>query len=116
MTPEQSRRAEKLIQEQCCNFDHGNCLLLDDGEPCVCPQRITDSVCCRWFRHVVLKTDPQLEADIFGVQEKMRTCAECGCVFYPNSNRAKYCPVCKRKIKRIQNRECKRRRRSSVTR
>ena len=31
----QHRRARRLVHE-CCNYDEGNCLLLDDGEPCVC--------------------------------------------------------------------------------
>ena len=30
----QHRRARRLVHE-CCNYDEGNCLLLDDGEPCV---------------------------------------------------------------------------------
>ena len=29
----QHRRARRLVHE-CCNYDEGNCLLLDDGEPC----------------------------------------------------------------------------------
>ena len=33
----QHRRARRLVHE-CCNYDDGNCLLLDDGEPCVCVQ------------------------------------------------------------------------------
>ena len=28
----QHRRARRLVHE-CCNYDEGNCLLLDDGEP-----------------------------------------------------------------------------------
>ena len=35
----QHRRARRLVNE-CCNYDAGNCLLLDDGEPCVCVQSI----------------------------------------------------------------------------
>ncbi|RKJ49772.1 hypothetical protein D7Y05_08745 [bacterium 1XD42-54] len=33
----QYRRMRKLIHE-CCNYDGGNCILLDDGEECVCVQ------------------------------------------------------------------------------
>ena len=36
----QHRRARRLVHE-CCNYDEGNCLLLDDGEPCVCVQSIS---------------------------------------------------------------------------
>ena len=45
----QHRRARRLVHE-CCNYDGGNCLLLDDGEPCVCVQSISLSLMCRWFR------------------------------------------------------------------
>ena len=38
----QHRRARRLVHE-CCNYDEGNCLLLDDGEPCVCVQSISYS-------------------------------------------------------------------------
>ena len=42
----QHRRARRLVHE-CCNYDGGNCLLLDDGEPCVCVQSISLSLMCR---------------------------------------------------------------------
>ena len=32
----QHQAARRLVHE-CCNYDEGNCLLLDDGEPCVFP-------------------------------------------------------------------------------
>ena len=41
----QHRRARRLVHE-CCNYDEGNCLLLDDGEPCVCVQSISLSLMC----------------------------------------------------------------------
>ena len=53
----QHRRARRLVHE-CCNYDEGNCLLLDDGEPCVCVQSISLSLMCRWFRVAVLPLDP----------------------------------------------------------
>ena len=41
----QYRKARKLVRE-CYNYCDGNCLLLDDGEECVCVQ----SICCMtWF-------------------------------------------------------------------
>ncbi len=36
----QYRRARRLVHS-CCNYDCGNCLLLDDGEGCVCVQSIS---------------------------------------------------------------------------
>lgn len=57
----QHRRARRLVHE-CCNYDEGNCLLLDDGEPCVCVQSISFSLMCRWFRVAVLPLDGELAA------------------------------------------------------
>lgn len=38
LTPQQSRKANALIKKTCCNCMGGNCILLDDGDECVCPQ------------------------------------------------------------------------------
>ena len=48
MNYRQYRKARKLTHE-CCNYCDGNCLLLDDGEECVCVQSISYSLLCRWF-------------------------------------------------------------------
>ena len=45
MTPAQRKRASGLIRRECCNCDGGNCLALDDGDTCACPQMVTFSVC-----------------------------------------------------------------------
>ena len=55
----QYRKARKLTHE-CCNYCDGNCLLLDDGEECVCVQSISYSLLCRWFRAAVLPLDGAL--------------------------------------------------------
>ena len=52
----QYRRARRLVHE-CCNYDGGNCIALDDGEECVCVQSISYSLLCRWFRAAVLPLD-----------------------------------------------------------
>lgn len=57
----QYRAARRLVHE-CCNYDGGNCLLLEDGEPCVCVQSISYSLLCRWFTAAVLPLDEALEA------------------------------------------------------
>ena len=49
-----------IDKNQCCNYDNGNCILLDDGEPCVCPQSISYSLNCKWFRTAVLPNDKEL--------------------------------------------------------
>lgn len=49
ITPPQKRRASGLIRRECCNCEDGNCLALDDGDTCACPQMISFSVCCKWL-------------------------------------------------------------------
>ncbi|MCC2127887.1 cysteine-rich VLP domain-containing protein [Hominiventricola filiformis] len=80
----QYRRVRRLVHE-CCNYIDGNCIALDDGEECVCVQSISYSLLCRWFRAAVLPQDKELETALFT----------------PGSNRAKYCPECAARMKRI---------------
>lgn len=60
LSPQQSRRVNALIRKECCNCFDGNCILLDDGESCVCPQLISYSLLCKWFRAAVLPLDKLL--------------------------------------------------------
>ena len=53
MSYPQYRRARRLTHE-CCNYCNGNCLLLDDGEECVCVQSISYSLLCRWVSTLLL--------------------------------------------------------------
>ena len=50
LTPSQRRRCNRLIKRSYANYDDGDCLLLDDGELCVCSQTISYSLLCRYFR------------------------------------------------------------------
>lgn len=81
LPPSQRRRCNRLIKRLCANYDDGNCLLLDDGEPCVCPQTISYSLLCRYFRNAVLPADKELYAEIF--KQRTYRCAECGAVLHP---------------------------------
>ena len=56
LTPGQLRSVRGLAK-RCCNFLDGDCLLLDG----VCPQHISRSLLCRWFRRAVLPQQPKLE-------------------------------------------------------
>ena len=109
----QFRRVRTLIRRLCANCDGGNCLLLDDGEVCVCPQLISYSLLCKWFRVAVLPLDQELYAELYQ-REDMRQCVLCGASFVPGSNRAKYCPDCRRRITRRQAAERMRKLRSHV--
>ena len=92
MTPAQRKQANALIRRECCCYEDGNCMLLDDGDTCACPQTASFSVCCKWFRWSVLPQIGTLEAEIFRDKE-LKRCTVCGRVFVPKSNRAKYCPA-----------------------
>lgn len=109
MTPALRRKANALIRKTCCNYYHGNCIALDDGEECVCVQSISYSLMCKWFLGAVLPADKALYAEVMG--EKTKRCTVCGTVFVPLSNRAKYCKRCARMVHRRQKNESNRRRR-----
>ena len=64
LTPPQSRRVNSLAKKSCCNCDNGKCMLLDDGEECVCPQLISYSLLCKWFQTAVLPLDKELYAEL----------------------------------------------------
>lgn len=51
ITPQQAKRVNALLRKLCANYDGGNCLLLDDGEPCVCVQSISKyGIYCNYFK------------------------------------------------------------------
>lgn len=102
MSYPQYRKARRLTHE-CCNYCNGNCLLLDDGEECVCVQSISYSLLCRWFKVAVLPLDAALCAEITKGRDEIKRCAVCGAAFTPNSNRAKYCPDCAVQVRRKEN-------------
>ena len=113
MTPAQRKQANALIRRECCHCDDGNCIALDDGDTHTCPQTISFSVCCKWFRWAVLPLNGTLEAEIFRDKD-LKRCAVCGGVFVPMSNRGKYCLDCAASVHRRQKAESERKRRSSV--
>ena len=115
LTPPQSRKVNTLVRRTCCNCDNGNCILLDDGDECVCPQLISYSLLCKWFRIAVLSADKELYAELYHAED-MRCCSVCGAPFASSSNRAIYCPDCRKRITRRQTAERMRKMRANVTR
>ena len=109
MNYRQYRKARKLTHE-CCNYCDGNCLLLDDGEECVCVQSISYSLLCRWFRAAVLPLDVALYSEISKSRDEVKRCVECGTVFTPKYNRAKYSPDCAARGRRKKEAERQRQR------
>mgnify|MGYP000756048428 FL=1 len=114
LSPRQSRKVNTLVKKECCNCENGNCILLDDGDTCVCPQLISYSLLCKWFRIAVLPLDKLLYAELFKTEDKKR-CTECGASFASTSNSVKYCPDCRKRITRRQAAERMRKRRARVT-
>ena len=105
------RRARKLVR-QCCNYDGGNCLTLDNGEECICVQSISYSLLCRWFRAAVLPLEVPLATALLHRKEH-KQCAVCGQPFLPGSNRAKYCKACATIVHRRQKTLSDRKRRAA---
>ncbi len=108
MNYQQYHTARRLVHS-CCNYDCGNCLLLDDGEECICPQSITYSLICKWYRVAVLPLDAGLCAALL-YRDRMKPCAICGSYYVPKSNRAKYCPTCAVAVRRKKEAERQRKR------
>ena len=92
MSKSQRRKAKALIRSQCANCDGGNCLALDNGEPCPCPQMTSYSLICSYFRSAVLPADQELYAEIR--EAGLRRCISCGSAFVPSGKRDAYCSVC----------------------
>ncbi len=111
LTPKQSRRVNALIKKVCCNYDNGHCILLDDGDPCVCPQIITYShILCKWFRIAVLPIDKDLYIEL-ARPPHTKQCSVCGKYYVYKSNKSKYCPDCRKIIVRRQAAERKQKQR-----
>ena len=105
--PADLKRIKALIKKECCNYDSGNCVLLDDGETCVCPQTISYSLLCKWFRNAVLPLDNDLYIKLTH-PKNAKTCVICGSEFSYMGNKAKYCEKCKKTILRRQKAEYQR--------
>lgn len=92
MTPRQRIRANKLIRRLCANCVEGECIVLD----CECPQMISYTLLCKYFKKAVLPVDKELEAEIMDLTIELR-CSDCGVPIVKSGNRRKFCEVCARK-------------------
>jgi hypothetical protein len=60
INPSQSAQIQKLVSH-CCNWDEGNCLLLNMA----CPQQLSlTRINCRYFREAVLPANQRLYQSI----------------------------------------------------
>ena len=72
LSSRQSRKVNTLVKKECCNCENGNCILLDDGDTCVCPQLISYSLLCKWFRIAVLPLDKLLYAELYQTEDRKK--------------------------------------------
>lgn len=89
LTANQLKQAKRLIRALCANYDSGRCLILDGA----CPQYISYTLLCNYFREAVLPEDKNLTMAIYG-EPVVRRCVVCGAPLQGKSNRAKYCLKC----------------------
>lgn len=103
LTATQFKQAQRLVAKVCCNYINGDCLLLNWR---TCPQTITHSVCCKYFRDVVLKDKEclSLNYELYPTTD-VKFCTVCGKPFKAKSNRAKYCPDCSVKVRKQKQSE-----------
>lgn len=117
MTTEQSRKANSLIKQSCANYDAAlnNCIALDDGAAAPgCPQMLTHSLLCKYFKNAVLPTEPGLEAQIRKTREVAK-CSKCGALIAKTNNRRKYCDTCAKAVHGKQQAQYAKRRRIEST-
>ena len=115
MNAEQQKAAAKLIKKLCSLEHCGNCLWLSVHEDVPCPQLLTPSVCCKFFRHVLLKDKSAtgLEAELFRTA-RLRYCLQCGKAYSARSNNSKYCPICRPIVAKKQRAEYLKKQRINV--
>ena len=111
MSERQLRRAKSLIRRLCANYDGGNCLPLEDGDSCPCPQFMTPVLICKYFRAAVLPADRELWTEIMDGTHSWKRCSICGERFPAKGNRALYCEPCAQKERRRKARDRVRRHR-----
>ncbi len=110
LTSDTYRSVNAVIKQYCCNYYDGNCILFDSDYPCICPQSVSYSLLCKWFRDYVLPNDKELYSEL-RISEKRKKCSVCGEYFIANSNRAKYCGNCRKRITKLQATQRKRKQR-----
>lgn len=83
--------------------------MLEDIDTHVCPQIISRSLLCQYFRVAVLPYDKALYSEI--CFDEVKRCVVCGEAFKPKSNRQKYCDKCSLALRKKQKAISERKRR-----
>lgn len=105
MNEEELEIAKNIITAECIFHRKGDCLWLDHGYCSVCPQLISYSVNCKYFRREILPHHNDLLKSILQ-HNKKGFCRICGNPITSTSPNAKYCKDCSKhqRRKRIRNR------------
>lgn len=101
-TAEEIKKVKRLIKDECCNYENGNCILLDDGEEHTCPQFVSRHLCCRWFYKNVLPMKSELCLALESLPKGVARCPKCDRLFRKVSNRRLYCEPCAKQTKKRQ--------------
>lgn len=120
ITTKQYTTIKRLIPKNCANYDHRNCICLDDGDTHICAQLNKKSgIGCYYLLESVLPSFKELYSEIVesnnvSPQEediKTKVCLDCKAEFVPKSNNQKYCSDCGEihKRKNATNRQRKKR-------
>ena len=72
---------------------------------CVRPRAFPISLLCGGFGPPSSRWTRALYAEISKSRDEVKRCVECGAVFTPKSNRAKYCPDCAARVRRKKEAE-----------
>lgn len=96
ITPQQAKKVNALLWKLCANYEVGNCLMLDDGESCVCVQSISKyGIYCNYFKNAVLTVGEGLHTEIMNPTGGKR-CVLCRQAFASRAKNQRYCPACAR--------------------
>ena len=113
MSANQARQIRKMVRTLCANCDGKTCLLLDDGTPC--PQLITSSLICKYFRAAVLPENIALNIALLSSSDGMlKRCRECRNLFIAPKHNTLFCPSCARNRTKRSKRKWARRTRAEL--
>lgn len=104
MNEDQLKVARKLIKQYCCNYQQGSCIVLDWSFCNICPQWISYSLLCKWFRNAVMPNDRDFCWEVLNPQAAKRHCQICEKLFVPTGPNSKYCESCATEQRRKKTR------------
>ncbi len=94
-TEKQCTTARALIKDLCSNYDPATNQCIKRPDYPECPQMIAQSVCCSFFRDVLLEDKKgQLLKARLSQPDHIRRCKKCENLFRGLSEKSNYCARC----------------------